>query len=150
MKMKKLAFAGFVALALSGCSSTVFKPLELRGDGVVEGRGGTRISQDGMDIWENGDPPRRFRLVGIIEDERHGGVIPMQMLNGDVVKKAREVGGHALIRISSDSQIVAYQSFGSATASTYGSTTRVSGTTFSAPVRRNAARFAVIQYVPSE
>lgn len=147
LNMKNFVFAAAVALALSGCASTVFKPLEIRGDGVVEGGGGTRISQDGMDIWDYGDPPRRFRVLGYIDDERPGGPVPMASLTSDVIKKAREVGGHAVIKIRSESQVVAYQSFGSATASTHGSTTRVSGATFSAPVRRNASKFAVIQYL---
>jgi hypothetical protein len=44
---------------------------------MVQGHGGTRKVVDGMDVWTHGDPPRPFKLLGIIEDERPGGMIPM-------------------------------------------------------------------------
>ena len=145
----KLPSAALVvcALALVACATTTYKTFETRGDGIVEGNGGTKSVQDGMDIWDNGDPPRRFRIIGLIEDERPGGVIPMGQLRSDMVKKAREVGGQALIQIRSQAQVVGYQSFGSATATAYGNTATATGVTTSMPIRRNTAQFAVIQYV---
>lgn len=135
------------AWVLSSCATTTFKSFETRGDGVIEGRGGTKTVQDGMDIWDYGDPPRRFKIIGIIEDERPGGIIPMAQLRSDMVKKAREAGGQALIQIRSQAQIVGYQSFGSATATTYGSSATATGFATSVPIRRNTAQFAVIRYV---
>jgi hypothetical protein len=135
------------ALALVACATTTYKTFETRGDGIIEGKGGTKSVQDGMDIWDYGDPPRRFRVIGIIDDERPGGLIPMSQLPLDMVKKAKEVGGHALIQIRSQAQVVGYQSIGSATATAYGNTATAIGVTTSVPIRRNTAQFAVIQYV---
>lgn len=134
-------------LCIAGCATTTYKTFEARGNGVLEGKGGTKAIQDGMDIWDYGDPPRRFRVIGIIEDERPGGVIPMGQLRSDMVKKAREVGGHALIQIRSQAQVVGYQSFGGATATTYGNTATTTGYSTAMPIRRNSAQFAVIQHV---
>lgn len=131
---------------LAGCASTQFKAYEGRGN-VVEGKGGTRVVVDGMDIWENGDPPRKFKLLGLIEDERPGGIIPMGQLQGDIVKKAREAGGHAVIKINSQSQIMGYQTSGFASAHTLGSTTRVTGSATTIAARKNFATFAVVQYL---
>jgi hypothetical protein len=67
-------------------TSTDFQSWEGR-NSVVEGHGGTRKVVDGMDVWTHGDPPRRFQVLGIIEDERPGGIIPMAQLkysNGSV------------------------------------------------------------------
>lgn len=135
------------ALTLAACATTTYKTFETRGDGVIEGKGGAKSVQDGIDIWDYGDPPRRFRVIGIIEDERPGGIIPMGQLRSDMVKKARDVGGHALIQIRSQAQIVGYQSIGSATATSYGNTATATGATTSMLIRRNTAQFAVIQYV---
>lgn len=145
----KTSIAFFLAgmLSIAGCATTTYKTFEIRGDGVIEGKGGTRTVQDGMDIWDYGEPPRRFRVIGIIEDERPGGIIPMAQLRSDMVKKAREVSGHAMIQIRSEAQVVGYQSFGSATATAYGSTATATGISTAVPIRRNSAQFAVIQYV---
>ncbi|HEU0048722.1 MAG TPA: hypothetical protein VFQ43_14090, partial [Nitrososphaera sp.] len=67
------------ALSFFGCTSTDFQSWEGRSS-VVEGHGGTRKIVDGMDVWTHGDPPRRFQELGIIEDDRPGGLIPMARL----------------------------------------------------------------------
>lgn len=133
------------ALALVGCASTQYKVYESQGN-VIDGRGGTRTVQDGMDIWDYGDPPRKFKLIGLIEDERPGGVIPMSQLRADIVKKAREAGGDAVIQIRSESQVMGYQSTGFATATSSGATTTATGMAIAAPLRRNKALFAVIKF----
>ena len=69
-------------LILAGCSTTDFQTWEGH-DSVIEGHGGTKKIVDGMDVWTNGDPPRRFRILGIIDDERPGGLIPRAELKHD-------------------------------------------------------------------
>lgn len=128
------------ALGLSACASTTFRAFETRGDGIFEGKGGNKSVQDGMDIWEYGGPPRRYRVVGVIEDQRAGDV--MGRLRSDVVNKAREVGGQALIAFSSRSEVVGVRSTSGGPAAASDST----GTT-STPIRRNTTMFLVIQYV---
>jgi hypothetical protein len=145
--MSKIAAASIAMLILlGGCASTQFKAYEGRGN-VIEGHGGTRVVVDGMDVWENGEPPRKFKLLGLIEDERPGGIIPMGQLQGDLVKKAREVGGHALIKINSQSQIMGYQTSGYASTNAIGSTRPATGTATTIAARKNFATFAVIQYL---
>ena len=128
-----------------GCASTEFKMYEGRGNSF-EGRGGTKTIVDGMDVWDNGEPPRRFKILGFIQDERPGGIIPMSQLRSDIVKKARQVGGDAVIQAGSQSQIAGYYSSGSATATTFGNTTTAVGTGFTMPVRRNSASFVVVKF----
>jgi hypothetical protein len=139
--MRALLFI-LVAAMLSACATTEFKIYEAKTN-VFEGTGGSKSIVDGMEIWESGSPPRKFALLGYVDDERPGGPIPMASLKSDVVKKAREAGGTAVIRLGSQSQITGFVSTGSV--NSYGSSAY--GTAFAAPVRRNAARFAVIKYV---
>ena len=108
------------SLFLAGCATTEFKPYEAK-DNLFEGKGGTKVIVDGMEFWDNGEPPRKFRVLGIIDDEHPGGVIPMSQLRNDIVKKAREVGGDAVVQLGSRSQITGFHTTGSASAYGYGS-----------------------------
>src|SRR5436305_4433811 len=111
----RFAFVIAVTLVCVGCTSTDFQSWEGR-NSVVEGRGGTRKVVDGMDVWTHGDPPRRFQVIGIIEDSRPSGIIPMAQMKHDIVAKARQSGGDAVIFASSASQLQGYYTAGSATA----------------------------------
>ena len=144
-KMRRVVL-GFMLAGLLGCATTEFKPYEGK-ENVYEGMGGTKVVVDGMELWGNGAPPRRFKVLGIIDDERPGGIIPMSQLRGDMVKKAREVGGDALVELTSQSQIAGFYTSGTASAYSYGSSASAYGTATTMPVRRNTAKFAVIKYI---
>lgn len=134
------------ASILGGCASTEYKAFEGKGN-VIEGTGGTKVVVDGMEIWDNGEPPRKFKILGIIDDERPGGLIPMAQLRSDMVKKAREAGGNAIIQLNSQSRISGYYTSGSASGYSYGNSTRLHGSATTTAVRRNTSQFAVISYV---
>jgi hypothetical protein len=138
--------AVLIAPLMTGCATTEYKPFDGKVN-VFEGNGGTKIIVDGMEIWDNGEPPRKFKVLGIIDDQRPGGIIPMSQLRSDMVKKAREAGGDAVVQLGSRSQIAGFYSSGSATAYSYGSSATVYGSSTTMPVRRNVAKFAVIKYV---
>lgn len=142
-----LAFLAVLVLSLvAGCATTEYKSFETK-DNVFEGKGGTKVVIDGMEFWDNGEPPRRFKVLGIIDDQRPGGIIPMSQLRSDMVKKAREAGGDAVIQLGNQSQIAGYYTSGSASAYSYGSSATAYGSSTTMPVRRNMAKFAVIKYV---
>jgi hypothetical protein len=82
----RFTFLLAVPLLCPSCTTTDFQSWEGR-NSVVEGHGGTRKVVDGMDVWTQGDPPRRFQVLGIIEDERPGGLIPMAQLKHDIVRR---------------------------------------------------------------
>lgn len=133
------------ASLLAGCATTEYKAYEGKGN-VFDGKGGTKVVVDGMEIWDNGEPPRKFKILGIIDDERPGGLIPMAQLRGDMVKKAREAGGDAIIQLNNDLQITGYYTSGSASANAYGNSANAYGSSTTTAVRSNFARFAVIKY----
>jgi hypothetical protein len=146
MKILTALLVVLTASLLVGCATTEYKPFEGK-TSLFEGKGGTKVVVDGMDYWDNGEPPRKFQLLGIIDDERPGGGIPMALLRGDMVKKARAAGGDALIQLGSQSQITGYRTSGSASAYGYGNSATAYGSSTTMPVRRNVARFAVIKYL---
>lgn len=83
-----------IAAALVGCGSTKFQ--EYRGSAISQGGGGTVRVVNGIDFWENGEPDRPFRTIGVIDDSRMTGI---QSLSRDknIASVAKEKGGDAVV-----------------------------------------------------
>jgi hypothetical protein len=144
--MKRLLFVLIACTTLFGCASTDYQAWEGR-NSAIEGHGGTRKVVDGVDVWTNGDPPRKFRLLGIIDDQRPGGIIPMAEMKHDIAKKAREHGGDAVIIISSSSQLAGYYTAANLNTQFYGNSATSYGSSTTIPLTRHTSKYAVIKYV---
>jgi hypothetical protein len=146
----RFALFAVLAFAFASCTSTDFQTWE-GGNSVVPGHGGTRKVVDGMDVWTHGDPPRRFKVLDIIEDERPGGMIPMAQLKHDIVQKARQSGGDAVIFVSSASQLAGYYTASSASAYGYGNSATAFGssTTVNYKAQLNVRRYSISQLTQS-
>ncbi|MDQ7989176.1 MAG: hypothetical protein REI09_06015 [Candidatus Dactylopiibacterium sp.] len=94
----RFALACCVVL-LAACSTTRFYPHEATHNEYA-GKGGSRFTYEGIDIWFNGEPARRYEILGYIEDPR--GLYAddaHRRVEGDVIDKAREIGADALIEV---------------------------------------------------
>jgi hypothetical protein len=159
MKAVNWIFMFALCLLVGGCASTNYSAFE--GGRVVEGTGGTKKTVDGIDIWNNGTPPRKFKVIGIIDDVRRQSLIGMAGYEGALVKKAKEAGGDGIIFLDSHSELVGYYNSGeSGTAHTtgsaygYGNTAYYQGqTTYqsygstTSAIRNKVTKVAVIKYV---
>ncbi|MES2924989.1 MAG: hypothetical protein V4819_25765 [Verrucomicrobiota bacterium] len=146
MKPYHYSIIAIVVITLLGCASTEYKTYEGRNP-VFDGNGGTRSSVDGIDFWDNGDPPRKFKLMGIIDDKRPGGIIPTARLKGDIAKKAKAQGADAVVILSSGSKIRGFHTNSTTTAQFAGSSAVASGSSVSVPLMKNSTSFAVIKYL---
>src|SRR2546429_8540601 len=142
----RIALLVMLTFLCASCTSTDFQSWEGR-NSVVEGHGGTRKVVDGMDIWTHGDPTRRFKVLGIIEDERPGGIIPMARLKHDIVQKARANGGNAVIFVSSASQLAGYYTAGSATAYSYGNSATAFGSSTTVLITTRSSTIFAIRFL---
>jgi hypothetical protein len=133
-------------LTATSCATTEFKPFEAKMN-VFEGKGGTKSIVGGMEIWDNGEPPRTYKVLGIIEDVRGSGPLPMASLKTDIVEKAKEAGGDAVIQLSSGSHFVGMYTTGSASAYGYGNSATAHGSSISVPLGKSRSKFAVIKYL---
>ena len=65
---------------------------------VLEGEGGTKISKNGIDYWTTGTPPRRYQILGFVQDKRDeywdGG---QAVGSPNIAKKVKAAGGDAVI-----------------------------------------------------
>jgi len=109
-----------IVAILAGCASTDFQPVESQGPLLGQGQWGTRKVVDGVDIWTMGAPPRKYRVLGVINDTRGGGVIPMAGYYSGIAAKVKQYGGNAAIEVSSRSQYLGTASFANATTTTSG------------------------------
>lgn len=153
MRKVQLTFlAVCLATLLSACASTTYK--EYVGGREVTGQGGTREMIEGVEVWENGAPNRPFRVIGIIDDQRGGGVIPRMSRLSDIAKRTKEAGGDAAIIYQEGSEIAGFisNSYSSTTGSAYAYGNRISGSAststngYTAPVTRLNTKAAVIKY----
>src|ERR1700690_3346359 len=53
-------------LIIASCSSTQFT--EYRSDEIIQGQGGAVRTVNGIEIWSDGTPNRKFKIVGVIDD----------------------------------------------------------------------------------
>jgi hypothetical protein len=99
MKTHHLIAVAVVAMLCTSCSTTTFT--EYRGKGVLEGKGGTVRVVDGIDFWENGEPDRKYKILGVIDDSRGEGLISRSGKDGAIAKVVRERCGDAVVFASS-------------------------------------------------
>jgi hypothetical protein len=96
MKTVKPIMAALLAVIVVSCENTKFT--EYRGPSIVQGKGGTVRVVKGVEFWENGEPDKKFKILGVIDDSSGNGPFSR---SGDsdsaIAKAAREHGGDAVI-----------------------------------------------------
>ena len=106
------------SVMLSGCAlytQTSFS--EYRGPSEFTGRGGTVKTIDGIDMWTSGDPNRRFRVLGVIDQSYYNNRSVMSLIAGTtkdsaMIATAKKYGGDAIIFLGSDSVVTGYTTRG--------------------------------------
>lgn len=137
-----------IALLISGCSlvKTDYKSFEGSQSGIVQGKGGSKAIIDEMDIWDDGEPPRKFKVLGFIDDVRETGLLEMSS-RSNIVKKAREVGGDAVIKLHTQSQLESLYSAGGASAYAYG--VHIHAKNYESSEKLNS-KYAVVKYLENQ
>jgi hypothetical protein len=94
----KHILTGIFTVLLCGCASPEFQPYV--GPAIGKGTGGTVKIVRGMEVWDNGTPPRRYQIIGTIE-EQGGPRATKNTVLDDLVPVARTHGADALIFVES-------------------------------------------------
>lgn len=130
-------------VATPALSKTTFEQWEGKSK-VFEGEGGTKIVANDIDFWTTGSPPRKFEIVGIIEDDRGTGPLSGSAMRSEkVAKLIAKHGGTAAILLSRDTRVAGVIHDGQFSVSgnqAYGGGSSVA-------VRKATTRLAVIKYV---
>lgn len=91
MKNARLVIVTLLTAFLVSCATNF---TEYRGQGIIGGKGGTIKVVDGIDLWETGEPDRKCRILGVIDDDGKS--------DSAVAKIARKRGGNAVIHAGVD------------------------------------------------
>ena len=146
MKNYTMMMMAAVITLMAGCSTEYYA---YQGGSPTVGQGGACKRVNGVDIWLTGTPPRKFQIIGYIEDSRPGGPPSMAQRNSKVAASAKQQGGDGVLMQSDSSQYMGTFTSGNAFTSFNGftNTALTTGSSFSAPMMRREGRFFVIKYL---
>ena len=85
------------ALLLSACAQTNYQVYEGRTAQIIEGQGGTKEVIDGYEIWDNGDPPRRYQVLGVATIEDFDNLLGNQRMRSAIAEEIQKAGGDAAV-----------------------------------------------------
>ncbi|MFL5297806.1 MAG: hypothetical protein ACJ798_15635 [Phenylobacterium sp.] len=105
--MKSSLLVSFIAAALLACSQAVaadFAAYDGK-DAVREGEGGTKVVTDGIEFWTSGAPPHRYRILGVLTDQRGTGLLSGSATGNSVAKHIRSLGGDGAIVLGRDEHV---------------------------------------------
>jgi hypothetical protein len=105
--VKKL-LATTLLLILSGCASIDYQPFEGRADAVWEGQGGSKLVVNGIDFWDNGSPPRKFKVVGYATGAVGAGIGADGIIRDAVASKVRALNGSAAILVTGNTSSLGF------------------------------------------
>lgn len=144
--MRQLFLAG-LALALVGllaaCAQTNYQVYEGRSDKIVDGQGGTKQVIDGYEVWDNGTPPRRYKVLGVTTIEDFDNVFGNSRIRSAIADQIKAAGGDAAVMLDGWSQ---GQSIGTGVAFGRGGTAFGTGQSFG----RKNMRLEIIKYLDAK
>ena len=89
-------------LLLVGCASTNFQQYEGKsGIDIVEGEGGTKEKLDAYELWGTGTPPRRYKILGMVEIEDFDNFLGRDRIRNALISKLKEADADAAINLDS-------------------------------------------------
>lgn len=86
------------SLYFFGCANTRYT--EYRGDGIIQGKGGSVRTVSGVEIWENGEPNRKYKIIGFAQDNRGEGPIANAVWDSAITKLVKQKSGDAVVFVS--------------------------------------------------
>jgi hypothetical protein len=139
--MKRLLITLAAGLfALSACVET--KSLSYSDRTVYQGTGGACENRDGIDMWWNGTPNRKYIIIGLLIQGRLSAA-------GDaaLIREAKAMGGNGLLRGSRSSQQVGSYSTGNGFVSVYGNSATITGSSTTMAISQGEYQYYVIKYL---
>ncbi|MDD4933264.1 MAG: hypothetical protein PHO89_07355 [Methylacidiphilaceae bacterium] len=108
-------------LLLGACSQTRYYPYV--GENEQQGKGvAAKRVINGIDVWSDGTPPRKYEIIGVVDDSRSG--FFRDSLLQDVTRKAKRMGGEGIIE---------YQGYAAAASAALAAAGGVSGNMVGSP-----------------
>ncbi len=82
---------------------------------IAIGEGGTKMTKNGIDYWTTGTPPRRYQIIGFVQDKRDELMDSGHAIGSpNIAAKVKRAGGDAVI-VESQEEAGKTGGYGSAT-----------------------------------
>lgn len=108
---------------------------------ITTGEGGTKVTKNGIDYWTTGTPPRRYQIIGFVQDKRDELMDSGHAIGSpSIASKVKRAGGHAVI-VESQDEVGKTGGFGSA--SPFFGFLAMGGS-------KTVTRMLVVKYLPDE
>ncbi len=108
---------------------------------IATGEGGTKVTKHGIDYWTTGTPPRRYQIIGFVQDKRDVLIDSGNAIGSpNIAGKVKKAGGHAVIV---ESQEEAGKTGGIGNASPFFGFFAMGGS-------KTITRMLVVKYLPDE
>jgi hypothetical protein len=78
---------------------------DYQGGEIVEGTGGTLKKVNGIDFWDNGTPNRKYKVIGIIDDQRDPHSKRSEDFYKEISKLAIKHGASGVVIINTERKI---------------------------------------------
>lgn len=103
--MKSATVMLAACLFVASCAQTKYQVYEGRGGPqILEGQGGTKEIVDGIDIWDNGTPPRRYQVLGVAVIDDFDNPLGRSRIRSALVKQVKDAGADAAVVMSEQGQ----------------------------------------------
>ena len=102
--MKKILLPIALSIFLSACATVDYQPYE----GTKKthlGEGGTKLVTNGIDFWANGEPNRKYQILGIAVSEVGSGFGDEGLIRSSVSKEVIKQGGNAAIQLTNNERV---------------------------------------------
>jgi hypothetical protein len=67
------------------------------GSKIIDGEGGSKRVVDGVEIWDAGDPPHRYRIMGMLRVSDYDMATVNSTMLRAIAQQVRRTGGSAAI-----------------------------------------------------
>lgn len=89
-----------VLALLTGCAAVDYQPYEGKPGTSFKGQGGTKLVVEGVEFWDNGSPPRKFKLLGYATGAIGAGYGADDIIRSSIAAKVKAQGGNAAILVN--------------------------------------------------
>jgi hypothetical protein len=72
------------------------------GNNLRQGQGGTKVVQSGVDFWANGDPPRKYQVLGVATSEIGAGSGDEWLIRSAIASEVKSRGGDAALELGNN------------------------------------------------
>lgn len=94
----KQIFLFSLLLLFAGCADVSLSTYEGKGtDNIVDGQGGTKRVDGGIEIWDTGTPPHRYKILGIATIADFDNPFGRARIENAIVDQAKAAGANAVI-----------------------------------------------------